>query len=120
MPNASNKKSTLLLVAAILGALYTVYLVVYFTGAVGGAESSGESLGAAIAGTLVAPHGVCTALATIFCFLAWGVNSRPFALTSGILFAVAIVLFPPYFIFVTLQTIFAFVGFARLPKKSHE
>lgn len=120
MPSASHKKSNLLIAAGILGAFYVVYLVVHFTGAVGGAESTGESLGAALAGTLVAPHGVCSGLAAVFCILAWCMNTRPFALTGGILFAVSIVLFPPYFFFVTLQVVFAFIGFSRLPAKPHD
>lgn len=48
--------------------------------------------------------------------LAWALSSRPFALTSGILYAVSMVLFPMYFMFVIIQTVLSFVGFARLPK----
>lgn len=118
MSSTGKNKSALLLVAGILGLLYTVYLIAYFAGAVGDAQTGSETLGAAIAGTLVTPHAVCVGLATVFSFVAWAVSSRALALTSGILFAVSIVLFPPYFMFVVLQTVFAFVGFARLPKKS--
>lgn len=46
--------------------------------------------------------------------LAWAMNKRGFALTGGILFAVAMALFPLYFMFVIVQLILAFVGFARL------
>ena len=45
-----------------------------------------------------------------------GFELSSFALTSGILYAVSMVLFPMYFMFVLIQTVLSFVGFARLPK----
>ena len=81
-----------------------------------GGQNKVEEAGAVIAGTLVAPHAVCAGVAAIFNALAWALSSRPFALTSGILYAVSMVLFPMYFMFVIIQTVLSFVGFARLPK----
>lgn len=100
----------------VLGIVYAVYIISYFTGVVSGAEAGPETAGAVIAGTLVAPHAVCAGVAAIFNALAWALSSRPFALTSGILYAVSMVLFPMYFMFVIIQTVLSFVGFARLPK----
>lgn len=37
-------------------------------------------------------------------------------MAGAILYAVAMILFPPYFMFVLLEVIFSFIGFARLKK----
>lgn len=73
-----------------------------------------SALGASIGFAIVAPHLIVTFLAAVFTMLAWAMNKRGFALTGGILFAVAMALFPLYFMFVIVQLILAFVGFARL------
>ena len=47
-----------------------------------------------------------------------GTGRRAFALTAGILYAVAMVLFPVYFFFVLIQMILCFVAFAKMSKAS--
>ena len=116
MQPSVKKHSVLLLISAILGVVYAVYIISYFTGVVSGAQAGPETAGAVIAGTLVAPHAVCAGVAAVFNVLAWALGSRPFALTCGILYAASMVLFPLYFMFVIVQTVLSFIGFARLPK----
>ena len=41
-------------------------------------------------------------------------NKRGFALTGAILYTVALVLMPLYFMFVIIQMILSYVGFAKL------
>lgn len=43
-------------------------------------------------------------------------SKKRFALTGAILYAVAMVLFIPYFIFVIIQMILSFIGFSKLGK----
>ena len=62
------------------------------------------------------PHMICAVLAAIFNVLGWTMSSRGFALTGAILYAVAAVLFPLYAMFVLIQMILSFVGFAKLKK----
>ena len=107
------KKNICLVIEFILGLLYSVYIIAYFTGAVGG-SSGAEQAGAAIATALVMPHMICTVLATIFNGLGCFLNKSGFALTGAILYAVAMVLFPLYFLFLILQMILSFVGFSQL------
>lgn len=110
------KLNKCLLVSFILGILYAVYLIAYFSGAVGG-SSGAEQAGAAIAAALVTPHMVCEVLATIFNGLGLFMDKRGFALTGAILYTVSIVLFPPYFMFVIIQMILSYIGFAKLKKQ---
>ena len=112
-PEGKSRKSMCLLISAILGILYSVYLITYFSGALSGSEGA-AALGAGIAVTLVMPHIAATVLATVFTTLGWGANSRGLALTGAILYCVAAVLFPLYAMFVLVQIILAFVGFTRL------
>lgn len=109
------KKSKLLLVALILGALYLVYSAWYWFG--GGADvgsSSTAQAGAVIASAIVMPHLVLTLLAVVFNALGFALSKRAFALVAGILYSVAMVLFPPYFFFVIVQAILSFVAFAKM------
>lgn len=111
------KKSKLLLISFILGLLYVIYLVCYFGDALGSSSGS-EQVGVGIASFIVFPHFICAALATLFNGLGWGMNKKGFALTGGILYVVAMILFPLYFMFVLIQAILSFIGYAKLSKNS--
>lgn len=115
MEGTKVKKSKLLLVAAILGVVYTVYIISYFASA-GDSQDSVEALGAAIATALVAPHMVATLVAAVFNVLAWAMNKSAFALVAGILYAVAAVLFFTYAMFVVIEMILCFVAYAKMKK----
>lgn len=114
------KRSKMLLASAIIGVLYMLYSVFYWTGANTGNSDTATAIGAGIATALVMPHLICAGLAVIFNILGWAMNHRGFALTGGILYAVAMVLFPMYFMFVVLEVIFSFIGFAKLKKINAE
>lgn len=109
------KHSKALLVAAIIGVLYSIYLICYFSGAIGGSEGA-EQAGAAIATALVTPHMILVVLATIFNWLAYFTNKRGFALTAGILYSVGGVIFIVYIVFVIPSLVLSFVGYANLKK----
>ncbi len=111
------KKSVLLLISAILGILYAIYIVSYFAGAPSNAGGAAEAVGVGIATAIVMPHMVCAVLAAIFNVLGWALSSKGFALTGAILYAVAAVLFPLYAMFVLIQMILSFIGFTRLKNK---
>ncbi len=110
------KKSKLLLIAAIIGSLYVVYLISYFTGVNTDTSSSSEALGAALATAMVAPHMVLTGIAVIFNWLSFCLKARWAALTAGILYAVAMVLFIAYFMFVIIEMILCFIAYAKMKK----
>lgn len=109
------KHSKALLISAILGTIYSIYIIMYFTGAVGGSEGT-EQVGAALATAMVMPHLILVVLATIFNWVAYFTNKRGFALTAGILFSVGAVLFIIYALFVVPSLVLCFVGFSNLKK----
>lgn len=110
------KLSKLLLISFILGVLYLVYSASYWGNTFGAGESTAEQVGAGIATLLVLPHLVFTALAVLFNGLGLFLKKRGFALTGAILYTVAMVLFPVYFMFVIIQTILSYVAFALMKK----
>ncbi len=112
------KHSKALLVSAILGSIYAVYIVYYFFSNTASQTDAAAAIGAGIATALVMPHMLFTVLAAIFNWLGWVGNTRWAALVGGILYAVAAVLFIMYAPFVLLQMILSFVGFANLKKIS--
>lgn len=110
------KKNLLLLISAVIGLAYSIYIISHFSGAMSGSTGA-EAAGAAIATALVTPHMILVVLATIFNWVAWFTNKAGFALVSGILYAVGGVVFLGYFLFVVPSMVLSFVGYAQL--KSH-
>ena len=110
------KRSKMLLIAAILGSLYLVYLVSYFMGGMD-TTSSAEALGAGLATAVVMPHMVCVAVAVVFNWIGWSMRARWGALVAGILYAVAMVLMFLYAMFVVIQMVLCFVAFAKMKPK---
>lgn len=102
-----------LLISLIVAILYLGYSIVYWS------QAGEGTLGASLAAAVVMPHLLCTGIGALFNALGMLMNKRAFALTAGILYAVAMVLFPMYFFFVILEMILCFVAFARMkPKQS--
>lgn len=110
------KLSKTLLISFIIGVLYLIYSAVYWSGATANTADTAEQIGAGIATVVVMPHLICTALAVIFNGLGLFMRKQGFALTGAILYTVALVLFPVYFMFVIVEMILSYIGFAKMKK----
>ncbi len=110
------KLSKTLLISFIIGVLYLLYSIFYWSGAASSTVDAAEQIGAGIATVVVMPHLICTALAVIFNGLGLFMRKRGFALTGAILYTVALVLFPVYFMFVIVEMILSYIGFAKMKK----
>lgn len=113
-----NKKklNKLLLISFILGALYAVYSISYWSGSMSSSDSA-EALGGAIALTLVMPHLICSILGSVFNGIALFLNKRWSALVGAICYTVAMAAFPIYFFFVIVQAILSYIAFAKMKNK---
>lgn len=109
------KKNKCLLIAAVIGTAYLVYVISHFAGAVTGSDAT-RAAGGALASMIVAPHVIATLVAVIFNWIGFAMNARWAALTAAILYAVALVLFALYFMFVIVEMILCFVGYAQMKK----
>lgn len=109
------KHSKVLLTSGILGAIYSIYLICYFSRATTGSQGA-EQVGAALATVLVTPHMILVVLATIFNWVSYFTNKRGFALTGGILYSVGGVIFLLYILFVIPSIVLSFVGYSNLKK----
>ena len=114
------KKNILLLIAGILGVLYVIYITGHFGGGLTTSSTDAELVGAGLATAIVMPHITCTIGAVIFNIIAYFSNKKWAALVAAILYAVAIVLFFLYGIFVVIQMILCFVAFAQMKNKEIE
>ena len=107
------KKSKLLLVAAVIGTIYFVYLFAYFTGTITSAHGA-KAIGAGLAAAIVAPHITCVGIAVIFNWIGWALKARWAALVAGIMYAVAMVCMFLYAFGVILEMVFCFVAFTKM------
>lgn len=108
------KRSKCLLIAGVIGTLYLIYLISYFAGGLSSASGSTEVVGKGIATALVTPHMICVGIAVIFNWLGWALKARWAALVAGILYAVSIVMMFIYAMFVVIEMILCFIGFAKM------
>lgn len=105
-----------LLLSFIIGSIYILYSLVYWSGAVSSFDSTFEQIGAGIATAIVIPHLIVTALAVLFNGLGLFLRKKGLALTGAILYTVAIVLFPVYWSNVVIEAVLSYIGFAKMPK----
>lgn len=106
-------RSKCLLISAIFGSLYLVYIIYYFFDAVSSSSGS-EQIGAGLAMAVVAPHIFLLGIAVLFNWIGWAIRARWAALTGGILYCVSGLLFLLYVFFVIPSIILSFVGFAKM------
>lgn len=107
------KRSKLLLVSAIIGTAYFVYLVVHFTSGIDSADTA-EAIGSGLAAALVTPHMVCVGIAALFSWLGWALKARWAALVGGIMYAVSMVCMFIYAMFVVVEMVLCFIAFAKM------
>lgn len=107
------KKSVCLLISAIVGTLYAMYSMVYWLDF---GEQANNALAVGLATALVGPHVICTVMAVVFNWVGYGRRSPGMALAGAILYTVAALLFAMYAVFVILEAILSYVGFANLRK----
>lgn len=112
------KRSKLLLISAIIGTAYAIYLVSYFLNANTSAVDSSEQVGSALATALVMPHMAVVWIAVIFNWLGFFMKLRWAALVAGILYAVSMLLFFVYFMFVIVEMILCFVAYGKMKKQT--
>ena len=113
----------LALISLVITALYLLYLMSYLSSTYAAASADiqtwgglGTAIGTAIAIRLAMPHMIVVFIAFIFNIVTAITRKGWAALTSGILYAVSILLMPIWFIFVTIQTVLCFVQFAKIKK----
>lgn len=104
-----------LLISFITGLIYFIYLIFHFFGGIAG-TSGAEQLGVGLATALVLPHILLTLVGVVFNGIALFTHNKWFALTGAIGYSIALLLFPLYFLFVSLEIILSYIGFAQLLK----
>lgn len=110
------KKNLYLAVTWIFGLIYTLYLLVHFTGSYLFAKDSIAQIGSMLATLIVLPHILCVLVGTIFALIAWLQNKPAFALTSFILFSVAIICYLPRFYYPLIPVAASLLGYISLTR----
>lgn len=115
-PPVKKQRSVALLIGAIIGTLCVLYLYSYMKESSGAAGDGAYAVGISIGIAIVTPSVICAAIATVFAWIGWANNTAGFALTAGILNAVAMCLMPSWAMFYVVQMIFCFVGYSKVKK----
>lgn len=111
-----DKLNVLLFISFILTLLYLAYTLIVWVGTMMNSSSEAIALGAGLAIIFVFPHYLLTFMGFIFNGLGLFLNKRGFALTGAILYSVAILILPIYFIFILVPMILSYIGFAQIKK----
>jgi len=113
------KKSKILLIAAIIGTICAIICFSSVNSALdeSKSEDTANQIGTVIGASIVMPSVILSAIGAIFAWVGFGTNKKGFALTSGILYAVAIVLMIPWFMMNIIQMILSFIAYGTMGKK---
>ena len=108
------KRSICTIIALVLSLAYLALSAYYWQSSGGEFSSLAELTGWQLAKALVMPHLIAVAVAFVFNAVGVILPNRWFILVGAIIYAVAILLFPMYFMFVLIQVILSFVGFGLM------
>lgn len=110
------KRSALLLIAAMIGTVCVIYMFSFLANTINSSQSQSEAYqaGTIIGSAIALPSLLLSSISTIFAWVGFGTNKRGFALTSGILYAVAIVFMLPWFMFNIIQMILCFIAYGTM------
>lgn len=109
------KKNKLVLISALLGTAYMIYIVFYFFDAIANTEGV-EQVGAALAAALVGPHMFLLILAVLFNWIGYFTKASWAVLVGGILYSVSGLLFLLYVIFELPSIVLSFIGYSKVKK----
>lgn len=116
LPTKEGKFSVCALISFIIGILYLIYSFFYW-GSVGDASVDVfEQIGTGIATAVVMPHLISTAVAVLLNALGCFMKRSGLVLAGAILYCVALLLMPIYFMFVVIEIVLSFVAYARMSR----
>lgn len=111
-------RSKSLFVGTLIALAYTIYIIGYMasTGDAVSSEDSAEAVGTGLAMLLILPHVTLTVVGTLFGVIAFFSKKAGFALTAGIIWAVAAATFILYAAFLIPSIVLGFVGYTAQKK----
>lgn len=98
--------------AALIGLLYGIYLISYWSRTLATAEDDAEVIGAGIATALVLPHMLITWLAVIFGIIGFFTRKAGLLVTAAILYCVGALFFLLYAAFLIPSIVMGFIGYS--------
>ncbi|MGI6235581.1 MAG: hypothetical protein ACOYI6_10085 [Christensenellales bacterium] len=123
-----DKRPLVLLIAFILGVLTLAFVFAFMDKTMAAVKNIGtstfdaatKSLGITLGVAVTTPHLIMASIATVACGLAWLLRLRWMAVLSGVLYAIAMVLMPPWFYLVIVQLILSFAGAGKLEEQQQK
>ena len=104
------------LISFIIGILYLIYSFFYWTDLSASSSDVFEAVGNGLAFAVVLPHLIATAVAVLLNALGCFMKHSGIVLAGAILYCVALLLMPIYFMFVVIEIVLSFVAYARMSR----
>ncbi len=111
------KKNKLLLLSLILGLLLTVVLTFLMMSLLSPSEVIIQEIFNAGIFYMVRTYFIVVCFAVLFNGLGWGFNNKILALIGGVMYIIAMSLYPSYFFFTLIQSVLSFIAFIMMRKK---
>ena len=112
----SQRFSVCALISFIIGILYLIYSFFYWTDLSTSSSDVFEAVGNGLAFTVILPHLIATAVAVLLNALGCFMKRSGIVLAGAILYCVALLLMPIYFMFVVIEIVLSFVAYARMSR----
>ena len=111
------KKNKLLLLSLILGLLLTVVLTFLMMSLLSPSEGIIQEIFNAGIFYMVRTYFVVVCFAVLFNGLGWSFNNNILALIGGVMYIIAMSIFPSYFFFTLIQSVLSFIAFIMMRKE---
>ena len=108
-------RSKCLLIAGLIGAIYSIYLICYFGGSLTEGSTS-DQIGGFIATAMVTPHMVLVVAGSVFLLVGYFARMTWAALVGSISMCVGAVVFIMYGMFCIPSIVLGFVGYSKQKK----
>ncbi|MGB3414623.1 MAG: hypothetical protein WBA28_07905 [Microbacteriaceae bacterium] len=120
MTTTVKRWNILLIIAAVLGSAYAIYLSTYIANSSSQTGSAGTKAGIAIAVAIMTPHLILVITAAVLNIITVFTNSPILALLTAIFYSVAALVFLLYILFVIPSIVLSWIGFVQLRKRSKD
>lgn len=120
MSEKVSRWNVLFIISAVIGLIYTIFIISYMANTGDSGATSAEQIGISIAMAMIFPHVVVVVVSVILNFVTVFTNSTVLGLLTGIFYSVSGLLMPIYILFVAAPIVLSWIGYVQLRKRNQK